>query len=403
MMMNKLTCIVIVMVLLTFAQPIQVMAAPKINDLAATGNGGCVVVGGYVWCWGSNSFGQLGDGTLIDRPNAVRVVNINNLPLSKVTAIAGNGVTYCAVINMQLWCWGKNMDGTYTYTKKAERVKNANGSFLSNVKDISIGTSHACATMMNGQLTCWGSNYYGQLGIGTSLSSARYPTLVKNTATSYLSNVQNTSLGYGHSCAVAGKKLFCWGDGTSGKLGMLELGSNPQLYATHVHAVLNSVTSVSVGEKHSCALNNLMVYCWGSHDYGQLGDPALPTILWVNYGYENGTASLIRVVQANLSPLTNAIALSSSMGGYSSSTCAIISKKSWCWGLNSYGQLGDGFSYNRAGAVLSRMPNMQPFSEITSVSTNHNGTCAVNANQLWCWGYYKNPARVKYISGAFIP
>src|SRR4029077_6037027 len=73
----------------------------------------CVVrPGGEVWCWGSNNAGQLGDGTIVDKPAAVRGVKTDDPPLTGIVSVRGGESHTCARDNTDaIWCWGNNTSG----------------------------------------------------------------------------------------------------------------------------------------------------------------------------------------------------------------------------------------------------------------------------------------------------
>ncbi len=163
---------------------------------------------GSVWCWGDNTHGQLGDGTLTSRETPAVVsglgtirdlstgyqgacasdgsvrcwgqYNINerrSAPepaiLSGVTQVSGSLENGCAVLrDATAWCWGDNGagqlgDGTREESRTGVRVRDLNG-----VVQVVATTGHACARLDDGTVWCWGFNGNGQLGDGTFASRA---------------------------------------------------------------------------------------------------------------------------------------------------------------------------------------------------------------------------------------
>lgn len=124
---------------------------------------------GTLKCWGWNAYGQLGDGTIARKtiPNTVA-----GLP-STVDMVATGWAHTCALLsNDQVWCWGRNTegqlgDGTYNESHVPVQVIGLSSTPV----QIACGSSHACATLDNGQVQCWGQNNYGQLGDGSSVIS----------------------------------------------------------------------------------------------------------------------------------------------------------------------------------------------------------------------------------------
>ena len=112
--------------------------------------------------------------------------------------------------NGDLYCWGRNYDGQIgdgTTTNRYTPVK-----VLENVSSVSLGEYHSAAVTTNGDLYCWGGNYDGQIGDGTNTN--------RNTPVKVLENVSSVSLGYGHSAAVtADGDLYCWGNNYHGQIG----------------------------------------------------------------------------------------------------------------------------------------------------------------------------------------
>lgn len=165
-------------------------------------------------------------------------------------------------------------------------------------------------------MSCWGSNYYGELGNGT-LTSSTAPVGVTS-----LSNATASAFGVGNqSCAVRQNgTVACWGDNSYGQLGN---GTNTN--ASTFVSVSNIVdaTALGVGTSHSCALRSGgSVVCWGYNGYGQLG---------------NGTTSA-STVPVSVANVTTASAIT----GGGSHTCAVRSNGTVaCWGYNGYGQLGN--------------------------------------------------------------
>jgi alpha-tubulin suppressor-like RCC1 family protein len=193
---------------------------------------------GTAYCWGSNQFGQLGDGTNLLRDTPV--------------AVAG-GLTFTA---------------------------------------ISAGGDHTCGITTGGAAYCWGSNLDGQGGRGTSGDVSFVPVAVaggntysrisasSGTRTTNATGGLNKPNGYGHTCALTtAGAVFCWGDDTDLQLGQGQftgsgaLSTVPVQVAQGERAAGVTFTTISTASHHSCAVgSDGAAYCWGSNLMGALGN-----------------------------------------------------------------------------------------------------------------------------------
>ena len=124
-----------------------------------------LLTGGAVKCWGDNDYGQLGDGTTTNRASPVEVSGITT-----ATSIALGPVHSCAVLtDGKVKCWGWNAYGQLgdgTTTHRANPPVEVSG--ITNATSIALGPEHSCALLTDGTMKCWGRNYYGALGDGTT-------------------------------------------------------------------------------------------------------------------------------------------------------------------------------------------------------------------------------------------
>jgi alpha-tubulin suppressor-like RCC1 family protein len=231
-----------------------------------------VTVGGGVKCWGYNGYGQLGDGTTKDRLTPVDVSGLT----SGVAAIAAGGGLYlegghtCAVtVDGGVKCWGYNRygqlgDGT---TKDRLTPVDVTAGLSNGVAAIAMGYYHTCAVTASGGLKCWGLNDNGQLGDGT-IRKHRTPTDVSGLAI----GVAAVAAGGYHTCAVtAAGGAKCWGNNYDGELG--DGTTTTRLTSVDVSELASGVAAVAAGAYHTCALIAAGgVKCWGWNDNGQLGD-----------------------------------------------------------------------------------------------------------------------------------
>jgi len=285
--------------------------------LAAGGAHTCVVrQSGAVACWGWNLYGQLGDGSVIDRP-APRTVS----GVSGATAIGAGMAHSCAVAGGDVYCWGANGRGELGDGSTISRpVAAALG--LTGVAEVAVGVAHTCALTAAGDVSCWGANSRGEVG-DLMTEDALVPHMVI-----VGTPVVSVAAGHHHTCAAFETGgVSCWGANGSGQLGsgMIGMGVN---MPTSVPGILTA-TDVTVGRRHSCArLMDDTVACWGANERGQLGTMGPMT-------------SLMPVM---VQMLTDAGAIFSGAAG--SHICATTSFGASCWGANATGQVGSGDTGN---------------------------------------------------------
>ncbi len=344
--------------------PVRVKAVGGAGDLAnattisvGSQHSCALLSGGGVVCWGANANGQLGDGTTTSSSIPVTVKAVGGAgDLSGVTAIGAGYQHSCALLSSgAVVCWGNNTsgrlgDGTLTSSSTPVTVKAVGGaSDLAGVTAISVGYQHSCALLISGAVNCWGGNANSQLGDGTA-SDSLTPVAVKAVGGSdVLSGVISIGAGYQHSCALlAGGTIDCWGNNANGQLG----DGTTTVRQTPVAVTgvgggggLSGVSSLGVGYQHTCALlSGGTVDCWGSSANGQLGDGAISDRTTpVKVKGLGGTGDLSGV--SAISP------------GYQH-TCALITGGTVdCWGSNAKSQLGGGeLAYNSLPAAVVGLP-----------------------------------------------
>jgi alpha-tubulin suppressor-like RCC1 family protein len=408
-------CIVLIVGLVAgmtlFGRLTQARAAGVKVPLSAGGFFACALTSsGGIDCWGRNASGELGDGTSTDRSMPVDVLGLT----SGISAVSAGGAYACALTDTRrVQCWGDNSFGELgngSMTKSSTPV--ALSGLTSGVAAISTGQYAACALTVAGGVKCWGDNDQGQLGDGSRTGSST-PVGVSGLG----SGVVAVSAGGSHSCAltVAGG-VKCWGDNDQGQLGDgSRTGSSTPV---GVSGLGSGVVAVSAGGSHSCALTvSGGVKCWGDNDQGQVGNGtaastttpvdvlgltsgvgalsagsadtcALTTVGDVKcWGYNDdgelgdGAALLRRSSPVDLSGLTGHAATISA--GYGHACVVSVSGTVECWGDNQFGQLGDGTTISRftPGAVAGLRPG------VSAVSAGAYDTCALtNAGAVKCWG-----------------
>jgi hypothetical protein len=170
-------------------------------------------------CWGDNSSGQVGDGTMTNASSPVAVAGLSN-----VSAISGGGSHTCAMLgDGSIWCWGNNYQGQLGDGTGVPSTTPVQVAGIANAVEVSAGWTHTCARLAGGALRCWGENSAGQLGDGTT-NNALSPVAVTG-----ISNAVGLSAGwYHHSCALlADAGVRCWGVNDFGQFGNGTLTASP--------------------------------------------------------------------------------------------------------------------------------------------------------------------------------
>jgi alpha-tubulin suppressor-like RCC1 family protein len=247
-----------------------------------------------VWCWGAADHGELGDGTFgDDRGNRMKPVEVRTAsgPLTGVKAIAAAYDETCALrTNGTMWCWGFDTfgqvgDGTTGDPTTGSRpfaveVVGPTGGHLGSVTAIATGYLFSCALRVDGSLWCWGDNQYGQIGDGAhggggSLHVRLRPVRVL-TAAGPLTDVRQIDAGQDQACARRGdRSLWCWGNNQFGQLGTGGGEAHKAVPVSTGSGPFTGVAKASIGSDaiSSCALKvDQTAWCWGYADQGQIGN-----------------------------------------------------------------------------------------------------------------------------------
>jgi alpha-tubulin suppressor-like RCC1 family protein/peptidoglycan/xylan/chitin deacetylase (PgdA/CDA1 family) len=354
---------------------VPLAAASGFSAVSAGGDHTCVVTTtGAVQCWGDNEWGELGNGTT---SNSIIPVNVTGLT-SNVTAIsAGNYHTCALTTGGGVKCWGDNYDGQLGDGTTNRRTTPVDVSGLtSNITTISSGAYHTCALTTGGGVKCWGYNYLGQLGNGT-ITDSTTPVDVSGLT----GNIATISSGAYHTCAVTtGGGVECWGYNALGQLGN-GTSAGPQVCTrsscstTPVDVTgLTNIAAISAGGVHTCALTTGGgVECWGYNALGQLGTGT-------NSGPQSCSSSPCSTTPVDVTGLANITAISA--GGVH--TCALTTTGGVkCWGDNALGELGNGTTTRlTTPADVSGLTT-----DIAAASAGGVHTCALTTGGgVKCWG-----------------
>jgi alpha-tubulin suppressor-like RCC1 family protein len=337
--------------------------AAGVSGIAVNGSHTCARLStGGLKCWGDNEYGQVGNDSTYDQPWPVDVVGLGS---GVIAVTAGESHTCVLVAGGGMKCWGMNFTGQLGDGTTVDRHTPVNVIGLTNgTSAISAGHYHTCAVSVGGVAKCWGWNGLSQLGDGIlthrSVAVDAAETIIGSTA---------IASGGAHTCVLtAGGGMKCWGANVYGQLGD---GTTIQRGApVDVIGLASGVIAIATGESHTCALLAAGgVKCWGYNSSGQLGDGTLTN----------------RLIPVDVSGLASGVTDISAGGAH---TCALAAGGgAKCWGSNSNGQLGDNSTTPRSTPV----DVLGLSSGVTGISANGNSTCALAAGgAAKCWGdnYY---------------
>jgi alpha-tubulin suppressor-like RCC1 family protein len=277
---------------------------------------------GYVWAWGSNLVGGLGDAndvvggsTYIDSPVPVSLYGGNVIAIS-----GGDDVGYALKSDGTVWDWGYGNYGALGNNSTNNSGTPVQVLNLTNIVAIAGTGSDGYALDNTGRVWAWGAG--GYLGNG-STTNALVPIEIAN-----LTNIVAITSGQLTAYALdSSGRVWAWGFGADGELGN---GTTPQFQLTPVQVSnLNNIVAIASAGDTGYALDSTgHVWAWGEGGDGQLG---------------NGTTSTYQITPVQVSNLTNVLAIVAN-----GTTCYALKSDGtlWAWGAGYYGQLGNGTTTN---------------------------------------------------------
>ena len=358
-----------------------------------------------VSCWGDNGYGQLGDGTNTTRNTPTQTATLGTGRTA--VALSSGSAHTCAILDDgSVSCWGENQygqlgDGTTTGRNTPTQTSSL-GTGRTAVA-LSSGGWHTCAILNDGYVSCWGSNGNGRLGDGTD-TERNIPTQTSSLGTGRTAVA--ISSGGSHTCAILDDgSVSCWGDNWKGQLGD---GTDTYRNAPTQTSSLGTgrtAVAISSGRWHTCAiLDDASISCWGYNRYGQLGDGTGGDY---SSDYNRNTPTQTSSLGTATNPRTVALSerdfdgdgvlnifdvhqdldyreTAISSGYYH--TCALLDDGTVsCWGLNNYGQLGDGTTTDRN--TPTQTLSLGTGRTAVAISTGQYHTCAIlDDGSVSCWG-----------------
>jgi alpha-tubulin suppressor-like RCC1 family protein len=365
--------------------------------------------------WGNNEFGQLGNGS---KQGGLTVYSVGENTLGQLNGTlqvsTGGDHTLALLANHTVTAWGSNEygqlgNGHFGSTHTLPTVVTG----LSEVEAVAAGKSYSLALLKNGKVMAWGLNNRGQLGVNakagpelcttsetegwTEEQRGEFGCSTKPVTISGLSEVAAISAGSEHALALLKSgKVMSWGENQFGRLGnSSSTGPEkcgwvfpvPCSRAPVSVTGLEGVSAVSAGGTFSLALvGGGTVKGWGENNSGQLGTGSFegPEGCKGIFEFEGEIPCATKPVEVTGLEEVTAISAGGSHG-----LALLSSSKVKAWGSNAQGQVGDGTTTNRNApvAVLEAIGPSKELSEVQAISAGgrHNVALMKDAS-LRVWG-----------------
>ncbi len=357
-----------------------------------------------LYCFGKNGYSSFGECTEVYGTLGVDTVCNIYTPETPVTGsyttVSSGEQNVCAIdANSNVFCWGRNgMYGNMGLGEDLSAVAGCKASpwnaqqgampkynyycptpkqIITDAAMVSTGVDHACVLKNNGELWCWGSDLYGQLGLGDA-HQVNFNAVPAKVDDSYIFISSGKEL----TCGIkTDNKLYCWGSNSEGQLGAGNLVSSKKsptpILDTKTFKFVNSARGL-----HSCAITTEgELYCWGNNDEGQLGngtktDSWLPTKIGTDSDWVSVDTDYVN-------------------------TCALkVGGDVYCWGQANGGRIGGGDTMPDNPKCELRDPSneyakwrctipmkVSSTEKFASVSVGNMHSCAASVNgELFCWG-----------------
>ncbi|MFW6079357.1 MAG: hypothetical protein ACODAE_07045 [Gemmatimonadota bacterium] len=316
----------------------------------------CVLdIEGRAYCWGENTFGQVGDGSTEPRFSATAVAGDHVFEAIAVGVRHACGLTSPG----RMFCWGSNQWGRLGTggggsTAEPQQVI-GDHRFVS----MDLSFSHTCALTNAGAAYCWGRDFEGQLADGSPGDTESEPVPVTGDLT-----FASVATGQTHTCGLTPDgEVYCWGRNRSGQFGdgTTSTETSPPVAA----AGGQTFAAITTSSNHSCGVTDTGdAYCWGSNIHGAVGD---------------GSTQSIR---PSPQPVAGGLTFERVDAGRGFTCGMTAGRDAYCWGDNFDGSVGDGSFRDRHEPVP-----VVDASDVAYIVAGASNACGLaSGGSLYCWG-----------------
>jgi alpha-tubulin suppressor-like RCC1 family protein len=342
--------------------PTSVLGGFSFKQISCGYNFSAGIVGsnGSAWAWGSNTYGQLGDNTLVSKMSPISVVggfSFSQISCGYYHTLAINGA------DGSCWGWGQAANG-----KLAKDIFLSVSSpyvILNNMQftqiDAGVGNYSAGIRSSDGSIWSWGINTYGQLGNNTRTQSSIPVSVVGGMSFTQL------AVGHNHIVAIRGDgTCWAWGYNVAGQLGDFSRTSRSSPASVRGGFAFSKIAA---GDLHSIGIRSSdgTAWAWGSSSYGQIGNNT-----------RTSYSSPISVV-GGFSFIEVTAGTTYTMG------IVGVNGTLRSWGRSNYGQLGHNSATVSVSSPVSAVGGFS-FKKISGYDTHSLGILGANG-AAYAWGY----------------
>ncbi|QUE50343.1 chitobiase/beta-hexosaminidase C-terminal domain-containing protein [Luteolibacter ambystomatis] len=305
---------------------------------------------GNPWCFGYNSFGELGNNGSSHSSTAVQVVKSSGNLGGCIAVAAGQYMSGALSFDGKVYTWGSHANGRLGFGMTtgsrgyADTVRTALNTDLTGISAIEFGDTQGLALASDGKVWGWGANTNGQLGTGVGGNQAYAAKVQISSSGGDLTDVTDISSADNHSAVVRWNgseqgTVWTFGNDGNGRLGDGNTSGNvgypTKVKTSSTPTYLTNIVQVSAGSAHTLALDaSGHVWAWGYNGLGALGNPSAA----------NNTAFATQVRNpSDTGALQNIVWISA--GGITANNFSVAVAADgtvYTWGVNNNGQLANG-------------------------------------------------------------